>query len=245
MENNNSRSFVVPGIVLAVGLIIAAMILSNTWRNVSRGNVTITVTGSSQKDIRSDYAIWRGDFSSVSPVLADAYEKIKSQSEKVKSYLTGKGITEDKIKFSSVRTTTQFVLNDKGYATSQISGYMVYMDVTVESADVDMIDRLSREASELINQGIDFNSNPPEFLYTKIADLKVEMIGLASQDAKIRAEQMAKSTGNEVGEVRSSKMGVIQINAKNSTDVSDYGINDTSSLEKTIRAVVSMSFSID
>jgi hypothetical protein len=108
-----------------------------------------------------------------------------------------------------------------------------------------MIDRLSREASELINQGIDFNSNPPEFLYTKIADLKVEMIGLASQDAKIRAEQMAKSTGNEVGEVRSSKMGVIQINAKNSTDVSDYGINDTSSLEKTIRAVVSMSFSIE
>ncbi len=244
MENKN-KSFVVPGIVLAIGFIIAAMIISNTWRNVSRSNVNITVTGSSQKDIRSDYAIWTGNFSAESKVMSDAYSSIKTQSDKVKNYLIGKGITEDKIKFSSVRTTTQYVLNDKGYQTEQISGYRLYMDVTVESADVDMIDKLSREASELIYQGIDFNSNPPEFLYTKIADLKVEMIGLASQDAKVRAEQIAKSTGNEVGEVRSSKMGVIQINAKNSTDVSDYGINDTSSMEKTIRAVVNMTFSIE
>jgi uncharacterized protein len=245
MENNNYRGLVVPGIVLSIGLIIAALILANTWKNVSRSNVTITVTGSSEKDIRSDYAIWSGSFSAESRVLSDAYANVKKQSEKVVSYLIAKGVPQDKIKLSSVRTTTQYVLNDKGYPTDQVAGYRLYMDVNVESSDVDMIDRLSREASELINQGIDFNSNPPEFLYTKLADLKVEMIGLASQDAKVRAEQIAKSTGNEVGEVRSSRMGVIQINAKNSTDVSDYGINDTSSLEKTIRAVVSVSFSID
>ena len=70
------------------------------------------------------------------------------------------------------------------------------------------------------------------------------MIGLASEDAKLRAEQIAKSTGNKVGEVRSSKTVVMQINAKNSTEVSDYGINDVSSLEKTITAVVSVTFSI-
>jgi uncharacterized protein len=71
------------------------------------------------------------------------------------------------------------------------------------------------------------------------------MIGLASKDAKVRAEQIASSTGDNIGDVRSSKMGVIQINAKNSTDVSDYGNNDTSSLIKTITAVVSISFAID
>jgi hypothetical protein len=71
------------------------------------------------------------------------------------------------------------------------------------------------------------------------------MIGLASKDAKTRAEQIASSTGNTIGEVRSSKMGVIQINAKNNTEVSDYGVNDVSSLDKTITAVVTMSFSIE
>ena len=82
-------------------------------------------------------------------------------------------------------------------------------------------------------------------MYTNLGDLKVEMIGLASEDAKLRAEQIAKRTGDDIGEVRSSRTGVIQITSKNSTDVSDYGINDTSSLEKKITAVVSISFSID
>jgi hypothetical protein len=232
-------------VILAVGLIIASLVISNTWRKVSRGNVTITVTGSSQKDIKSDLAIWSGSFSVDSKSLTEAYAKIKEQNTVVKNYLKSKGIAEDKIKFNPVNSTTQFGRDIRGYATTDIIGYTISQTVTVESNDVDMIDRLAGEASDLINQGVQFHSDPPEFLYTKLADLKIEMIGLASQDAKTRAEQIAKSTGNSVGEVRSSKTGVIQINAKNSTDVSDYGVNDTSSLEKTIRAVVSISFSID
>jgi len=232
-------------VILAVGLIIAALVISNTWRKVSRGNVTITVTGSSQKDIKSDLAIWSGSFSVDSRSLTEAYAKIKEHNTIVKNYLKAKGIGEDKIKFNPVSSMTQYARDIRGNPTTDITGYTISQTVTVESNDVDMIDRLAGEASDLINQGVQFHSDPPEFLYTKLADLKIEMIGLASQDAKTRAEQIAKSTGNSVGEVRSSRTGVIQINAKNSTDVSDYGVNDTSSLEKTIRAVVSISFSID
>jgi len=118
-------------------------------------------------------------------------------------------------------------------------------DFRVESEDVEKIDKLSREATELINEGIEINSPTPEFLYTKLSDLKVEMTGLAAMDAKVRAEQIANSTENEIGEVRSSRMGVVQINAKNSNEISDYGINNTTSIDKTIRVVVNMSFSID
>jgi len=137
-----------------------------------------------------------------------------------------------------------YVNNSEGFPTNQISGYRLSQDVSIESNEVDKIDKLSREATELINEGIEINSLPPEFLYTKIGNLKVEMIGLAAQDAKQRAEQIANSTDNSIGEVRSSKMGVIQINAKNSTEVSDYGMNNTSSIDKTITVVVNMSFSI-
>jgi hypothetical protein len=245
MEENKRLNFVYLSVILALGLIIASLIIANTWRKVSRNNVTITVTGSSQKDIRSDLAIWSGSYQAGSTSLTDAYSKLKDNTNTVRDYLKSKGITDDKMKFSPVQTTTQYVMNEKGYATTQVSGYRLSQTVTIESGDVDMVDKLSRDASELIYKGIDFNSEPPEFLYTKLSDLKIEMIGLASQDAKARAEQIAKSTGDKVGEVRSSRMGVIQINAKNSTDVSDYGINDTSSLEKTIRAVVTVSFSVD
>ncbi len=256
MENQSRDGYSALAIILALGLIIAAFIISNTWKKVSRGNVTITVTGSASKDIKSDLGIWDGSFSNESAVLTDAYAKLKESNRKVKEYLISKGYTEDKIKFSAISTTTLYESKQQssydyeysGKKTStggKVIGYRLMQGVSVESQDVDKIDLLSREVTELINQGVEINSNPPRYLYTKIGDLKIEMIGLATQDAKNRAEQIAQSTDNKVGEVRSSKTGVMQINAKNESQVSDYGVNDNSSLEKTITSVVNISFSIE
>jgi len=243
MENKNS--YIALGLILSLGLIISAFILGNTWKKVSRSNVTITVTGSAQKNIRSDFAVWTGTFSVNSSQLQDGYKKLQESAAKVKSYLSSKGFGDDKIKLSSVGTSTIYVLNDKGISTNQIQGYRLNQTVTVSSNDVDKIDLLSREVTELIMEGIEINSEAPEFFYTKLGELKVEMIGLAAKDAKTRADQIAMSTDNKVGEVRSSKMGVIQINPVNSTEISDYGNNDTSSLEKVITAVVTVSYSIE
>lgn len=240
-------------VILALGFVIGALIISSTWKKVSSSNVTITVTGSASKEIKSDLGIWDGSFSNESASMQESYAKLQEANNKVKAYLVAFGFTEEQIKFSSINTTILYESkqgNPSAYygenvGTGKIVGYRLSQGVTVESGDVDKIDKLSREVTELINQGITINSNPPRFIYTKLSDLKIEMIGLATQDAKIRAEQIASATGNDVGDVRSSKTGVIQINAKNSTEVSDYGINDTSSLEKTITAVVNISFSID
>jgi uncharacterized protein len=254
MDNTHKNGYSALAVILALGLIIAAFIISNTWKKVSRGSVSITVTGSASKDIKSDLGIWDGSFSNESAVLTDAYAKLKESNKKVKNYLVSKGYTEDKIIFSAISTTTLYESKQQssydysGKNTSssgKVIGYRLSQGVSIESSDVDKIDLLSREVTELINQGVEINSNPPRFLYTKIGDLKIEMIGLATQDAKSRAEQIAKSTDNKVGEVRMSKTGVMQINAKNESQVSDYGMNDNSSLEKTITSVVNISFSIE
>jgi hypothetical protein len=104
---------------------------------------------------------------------------------------------------------------------------------------------VAREATELINQGILIESSAPRYYYTKIGDLKVEMLGEAAKDAKERAERIASSTGNSIGSVRSAKMGVLQITAADSTDVSDYGVYDTSTVEKDMTAVVNASFAVN
>jgi hypothetical protein len=183
--------------------------------------------------------------------LVDGYSKLQESNKKIKSYLISKGFPEDKIKFSSVTSNAVYEGSEDNISkygstksTKKKVGYQLSQEVTIESPDVDKIDLLSREVTELIQQGVEIESGSPRFYYTKLSDLKIEMIGLASEDAKLRAEQIAKSTGDKIGEVRSSKTGVMQINAKNSTEVSDYGVNDVSSLEKTITSVVSVTFSI-
>ena len=71
------------------------------------------------------------------------------------------------------------------------------------------------------------------------------MLARATENAKQRAENMAKATGNKIGVIRSARMGVLQITPGTSTDVSDMGINDTSSLDKKVTAVVTASFAIE
>ena len=107
------------------------------------------------------------------------------------------------------------------------------------------MDRVSRESTELIDQNIDFESSAPEYFYTKLDELKIEMLAKATENAKARAENMVKATGNKIGSIRSAKMGVFQITPINSTEVSDWGVNDTTSLEKRVTAVVTASFAID
>jgi len=252
MENSSKNNYLIFAVILSIGFIIGAMIISGTWRKVASSNVTIAVTGSASKQIKSDLGIWEGTFTNESSSVTDAYAKLQESNTKIKNYLISFGFTEDMIVFSSINTNTLYETKSKTdmfipdeEKSGKVIGYRLSQKVTVESAEVDKIDKLSRTVTELINQGVAINSEPPRFLYTKLSDLKVEMIGLAAQDAKIRAEQIAKATDNKVGDVRSSKTGVIQINAKNSTEVSDYGVNDVTSLEKTITAVVSVSFSLE
>jgi hypothetical protein len=70
------------------------------------------------------------------------------------------------------------------------------------------------------------------------------MLSEASENARQRAQSMASATGSKIGFMRSAKMGVFQITPINSTEISDYGINDITSLDKKVTAVVSASFAI-
>ena len=73
----------------------------------------------------------------------------------------------------------------------------------------------------------------------------IEMLARATENARQRAENMAKATGNRIGFMRSAKMGVFQITPVTSTDVSDWGVNDTTSFDKKVMAVVTVSFAIE
>ncbi|HVG34816.1 MAG TPA: SIMPL domain-containing protein, partial [Pyrinomonadaceae bacterium] len=213
--------------------------------HVKNGEQTITVTGSARKRIKSDLVVWRAGVSYQASQLSEAYKALSDNVPKVKEYLISKGVQENQITISSISSTTLHEKNSDGEETGQITGYSLRQELMVRSNDVDKIEKLAREATELINQGILLESSPPEYLYTKLGDLKIEMLAEAAKDAKVRAQQIASSTGSSIGSVRTARMGVMQITPADSNDVSDSGMNDTSSLEKDITAVVNVGFAVD
>jgi len=243
LENRNGW-YVWVALILALGLIVSSSIVTWGLLRVKAAGNTITVTGSAKKEIVSDLAVWTGNFSVRTKDLKTGYNQLKVNEATVKKYLMEQGIPEKDIEFSSINTGINYVIGPSGQYTSEIESYVLNEEVKVQSKDVQKIKQLALQATDLMNQGLEFQSYPPQYFYTKLPELKVKMLSLATQDAKRRAEEIAGNAGSRVGALRSARMGVFQITPRYSNEISDYGINDTSSLEKEITAVVSCSFEI-
>ncbi|MFA4984708.1 MAG: SIMPL domain-containing protein [Candidatus Omnitrophota bacterium] len=241
-----NSQIIILGVCIAVATIVSSVILSQGFLKVMKfSREAITVTGSANRDIRSDYIVWKCSFSRTEAELETAYRKLNRDLTRVKQYLASQGVDEKEEAVSQVSIATIYKKNERGSDTNEIMGYRLSQAVEIRSSDVDKITVISRQSSELINEGIEFASGAPEYFYTKLDDLKIEMLASASENAKQRAENMVKATGNRIGLMRSARMGVFQITPRNSTEVSDWGISDTSSLEKKVTAVVSASFAIE
>lgn len=232
-------------LALAIGIVVASAIFGWSYSKSKKGDEAITVTGSAKKRIKSDLIVWSASITAQSAQISDAYKQLADNVPKVKKYLMDKGIPEANITISSISSVQEREKDSEGNQSSKVTGYSLRQSVEVKSTDVEKISQIAREATELINQGIFIESSAPQFIYTKLGDLKIEMLAEAAKDAKARAEQIANSTGNSISTVRSAKMGVMQITAADSNEVSDYGLNDTSSMEKDITAVVNVSFAIN
>jgi hypothetical protein len=244
-ERNGNGHIFNAGFALAVALVLSSIVIAWAYTHTKKSDQAITVTGSARKRIKSDLVVWKAGVSYQGTNPQDAYKSLQDSVPRIKQYLVSKGVPENEITISSVSSTMLHGKDSNGNETEDIKGYSLHQELQVRSSDVDRIEKISREATELIQQGILLESSAPEYYYTKIADLKIDMLAEASKDAKVRAQQVASSTGSSIGSVRSARMGVMQITAADSNEVSDSGINDTSALEKDITAVVNVSFAVD
>ena len=168
--------------------------------------------------------------------------------EIVRNYLVEQGIEARNIVFNSVQTNEQREnqYQNGNYTGSIFKGYELVQPIKIESTDVEKIEEVSREITELLNKGVQFNSSPPRYYYTKIADLKIEMISKATEDARLRAEKIAENSGGSLGDLKNANMGVFQITGQNSgEDYSWSGAYNTADKNKTASITMRLEYEID
>ena len=232
--------------LLSVALIVSSSLWAAAIRDIKRVDDALLITGSAKRPIRADYIVWKVSLSSQQPTTQAAYQELKTRIDRVQRYLKEAKVPDSEISLESLETSTIPELNEAtGRETGKTLAYKLSQKLEIRSNQVDRYAKLSQQITELINEGIPLNSEPPAYLYNELSKLRIEMVAEATKDAKARAESIAKSTGNRVGGVRSADTGVFQITARNSTEVSGEGKYDTSSIEKDITAVVSVKFGID
>jgi hypothetical protein len=238
---------------IAAGVVASTWIAASTWRAVrTKPEVrTIDVTGSAKRRITSDLIQWSATLQATAKDRGDAVKQLRDEEEKAMAYLKAQGVKADEIRPSSVTAQQLFdtVYEGKGEdrVTKEIpNGFMTSQMIVVTSNDVTRIERVSREISSLMDEGVNVTSNPPAYFYTKLGDLKIQMLAEAANDARTRAENMVgKAGGAKLGNLRTANMGIININPANVTATSEEGNNDTTSLDKDIITIVHASFELE
>ncbi len=236
-EKLEKFQLVLLSLILALGLIFA--VKTGTG---SLSNDKITVTGSAYKVVKSDSARLEFEITSRSANKQTAYNTVKSQLPVVKKYLEDKGITDIDIKASNGYYSYKYLPN--GTVTNDIAYYNLSQQVVIKSNDVQKIKDVSTDIQNLLDKGIDINVTDTQYFYSGLANLKVELLKDATKDAKDRASAMLKATHNRTGKIQAINMGVFQITPIDSTNVSDMGINDTSTIDKKVTAVANVVFRI-
>lgn len=232
--------------IAAVGLIIAALFIGNAYKYKFRATENISVTGAAEKDFVSDQIVWTGNYSRKMLDLKSAYSLLKEDEAKIKSYLVNKGLTEGEMVFSAISIDKDFAYryDESGRQIgSDFTGYNLKQNVTVDSKNIEKVEKISREVTELIESGIEFNSSAPSYYYTKLSELKIDLLAKATADAKLRAETIAKNSGSSLGATRKASMGVFQITGQNTNEDYSYGgVFNTSSKNKTASITVKMEY---
>ncbi len=235
-------------IIFALAIIIASFVLGNAFMNRNHSQQTISVTGLGKEDFTSDLIVWEGRFSKENTNLQQAYADLAKDKDVVMQYLVSKGIKAEEIVFTAVRTNDKTRPNysaNGNYVGEEFIGYILEQQVQIDSENVEVVEVISREITELLNKGVQFYSDAPRYYYTKIEDLKIEMISRATENARLRAEKIAENSGAGLGELVDAQMGIFQITGQNSgEDYSWGGAFNTSAKEKTTSITMRLTYEV-
>jgi uncharacterized protein len=235
--------------LISAAVVMTGLILGNSYLSKGKPDDTVSVIGLGEESFDSDLIVWRASFSRKSYELKDAYAQLNSDVRKVKSYLKSRGIADDEMVFEAADISKDWsrIYDDEGNVIQTIfDGYSLRQSLKVSSKKVNIVEQTSRQVSELIDAGIELNSEAPEYYYTKLAQLKLKMIEAATKDAFERAEKIAENGGGSLGRLKNADMGVFQITAENSSEDYEWGGSyNTSSRRKTASITIRLKYAID
>jgi hypothetical protein len=239
VERRKAVTIIVSAVIIALALGVGLTQVGTGF--ATRAGNGITVTGSAKTSAVADNAVWTLSVSLSSPTVGAAVKKVDADVAALSSYLTEGGIAADALTLGAVSTyaNEEYV---NGNSTGRILSYRASRDVTVRTSDVQLVSKLSQGIGSLLGTGINVNNYGPQYYISNLPELRPELMSEAMKDAKLRAESLTKAVGGSLGSLANVKAGPIQITTPDSTMTADYGAYDTSTINKTVSATVSVTF---
>lgn len=237
---------VLAAVVLAFGLSIAGIATGVGFARGRAADRYVTVKGVAEREVLADLAIWPLRVVVANNDLGEANRAIQASVRQVREFLSRQGIDSTQTSLQDFSVTDAYA-NQYGSRDQVTSRYVIRQTLVVRSTQPDQLLAASQRVPELVSAGVVLStgneyggSNGPTFLFTKLNDVKPEMIQEATARAREAAEQFARDSKSAIGGIRRANQGVFEILARDQAP----GITEESQLRKTVRVVSTVDYSL-
>jgi len=251
MTLDTSKAVVILGVLLALGMSSAAFIFGIQAKQIGAGRQSIAVKGLAEKPITADYAEWSVGLRVQGATFAEALAALRKERPALDGFLNAQGFAADAVKSGRESVTPNFVMEElPGGRTRQVQrGFNAAQDVVITSKDLAAVEAAHKAILQFVGEGHPAHYEDPAFLVSNLEEIKMSLIGAATQNAEKRALEFAKNGNATLGAMRSASQGafyILPVGA--SVDSSDYGYGgtyDKTTVAKTARVVVTIDYNIE
>lgn len=196
--------------VFAFGMIVSGGLIKDGLIQIRSADRFVTVKGLAERDVKADLAVWPIQFKVADNDLATAQSQLETQSKAIIEFLIANGMKPDEISVQQVMVNDAFA---QQYSQNNVAArYAIEKTIAVRTNNVDAVATAAENIGDLVAHGVLIGYGAlPQYSFTKLNDIKPEMIALATQNAREAAQQFAKDSGAKVGDIRSASQGYFSI----------------------------------
>ncbi len=230
-------------LLLGVGLALGGWFIGHGFVKARSSDRFVTVKGVSEREVKADLALWPLHLNVGDNDLARAQGRIARNTAQVFDFLTRSGIDTANAELQGYRVVDVHA-RAYGGAADTPNRFIITQTIMVRSDDPDGVLAASQRVGELVNAGVVLSSGEewgpggPTFLFTRLNDLKPEMIAEATASAREAAEQFATDSDSEVAGIRRANQGVFVILPRDQAP----GVSEPNQLFKTVRVVSTIEY---
>ncbi|MBO7556288.1 MAG: SIMPL domain-containing protein [Alphaproteobacteria bacterium] len=233
----------ISAIVLAAGFAAGGFFPGYFYYQSKMNTNFVTVKGLAEKNVRADLGVWDIKYVATGNDLALTQGQMENQQKIILSFLKDLGFKESEIAVKRTETNDLMATPYRNESAGS-ARYILTQSIQLTSKNVDLVEKAVNSTGILISKGVVFDSNsynPVSYLFTKINDIKPQMLEEATKNAQVAANEFAKSSNTKVGKIRKANQGVFSILPREET----ASAMELNSIEKKVRVVSTVEYYLD
>ena len=198
---------------IGISIVMAAVILAVGLANIITPERSVSVRGLAEREVDADLAVWNMSFSMGENSLESMQKSILGKTEVIKKYLIKHGLEESDFTVKPAAITDNS-LNSYMDQTKITYKFVARQTILVRSGKIETVKSAYADSLELVSAGIAVNQDydsKVSYEFTKLNDIKPEMIAEATKNARTAAEQFAHDSNSKVGKIKKATQGLFTI----------------------------------